>query len=156
MKLDRRTFLEHSASWSLAALAWATGLISPGILEALEIDQAFSVKNPDQLLELLADRLEIKPSNRIELDVPEVAENGAIVPVTVTISLEEVRTVALIAEKNPVPLIARITLENGAEAFIQARIKMAESSHLIVLVNAANQLYSARKYVEVTVGGCGT
>jgi sulfur-oxidizing protein SoxY len=156
MTLDRRKFLEHTTALSLTGFAWMAGLISPRMLEAKELDEAFAAKTAEQLIPLLADRLEIRTSNQIELKIPDVAENGAIVPITITSSLNNIHSVAVIAEMNPVPLIGRFILENGAEAFIQARIKMAESSHIIVLVNADDQLYRVKKFVRVTVGGCGS
>ena len=156
MALDRRTLLEQTASFGLASLAWMAGLISPDMLEAMEVDHAFDEQSAARLIARLADRLEIQHSERIELEIPDVAENGAIVPISVTCDLDKVRSIAVIAEKNPIPLIGRFTFDYGAEAFLQARIKMAESSTVIALVNADNKIYTNKKFVEVRVGGCGT
>lgn len=154
--LDRRTFLEYSSTCVLSALARMIGLISPATLKAGELDEAFAEKTVGRLIERLSDHSKVPSSERIELKIPDVAENGAIVPITISSTLENVQSIAVIAEKNPIPLIGRFTFENGAEPFVQARIKLAESGHVVVLVNADSRTYSTRKFVEVTIGGCGT
>ena len=156
MTLDRRAFLEHTTTLSLTAFAWMAGLITPRMLTAAEMKEAFAAKTAEQTIAVLAGRLEIQPSKKIHLKIPETAENGAIVPITITSSLDRLHSIAIVAEKNPVPLIGRFQLESGAEAFIQARIKMAESSNIIVIANADNHLFTNRKFVNVTVGGCGS
>ncbi|MGR9105631.1 MAG: thiosulfate oxidation carrier protein SoxY [Gammaproteobacteria bacterium] len=153
MVLLRRTFLSHSV---LNCFAWLAGLFSSRRLRGGEPEPAFAEQSVEQLLTRLAGDLEIQGSDRIELNIPDVAEDGAIVPITVASSLDEVHWVAVIGEKNPIPLIARFHFAAGAECFVQARIKLAESARVIVLVNADNQMYSMEKFVRVTVGGCGT
>jgi sulfur-oxidizing protein SoxY len=156
MLSDRRKFVKRAGTMSLAALAWTAGLITPEMLEAGEFDQAFEIKSPDQVIDFLAGRLKIQTTDNIQIDAPEIAEDGAIVPITIISSLDDAHSVAIIAEKNPIPLIGRFILEKDAEAFIQARIKMAETGHIVVLVKAQNQLFSAKRFVQVTVGGCGS
>lgn len=153
MALDRRSFIERVG---LIAFAWAAGLISPRMLAAANIDEAFVEKPVDELIELLAERMEVHPSSEIELKIPEVAENGALVPVTITSTLDKVRAIAIIAEKNRIPLIARFILDDAAEPFVQARVKLADSGEVIVLVNANDRIYSTKRFVQVTVGGCGS
>lgn len=156
MILDRRAFLEHSTSLSLTAFAWMAGLITPQMLRAAELEQAFAAKTAKQVIAVLADHFEIRPSENIHLKIPKVAENGAIVPLTITSSLDQIHSIAIVAEKNPIPLIGQFNFEKGTEPFIQARIKMAESSTVIVIANAGNHLFSKKKFVTVTVGGCGS
>lgn len=156
MTLDRRTFLEQTTRLSLTSFAWMSGLITPDMVSAAERNGAFVEKTADQIIAILAGRYEVLPSEKIHLKVPDTAENGAIVPITFTSTLDNVQSVAIIAERNPIPLVGQFKLENEAEPFIQARIKMAESSHVIAIVNAANHLFTHKKYVNVTVGGCGS
>jgi sulfur-oxidizing protein SoxY len=94
-------------------------------------------------------------STRITLDAPEVAEDGAIVPITVTSSLPEVREWLIFAEKNPVPLIARFQLEENLDPWLSLRIKLNETGQVVVVARSENGYFSARKNVKVVVGGCG-
>ena len=153
MALDRRSFIEKTG---LIALAWTAGLISPRMLAAANIEEAFVEKPVDDLIALLAENMTVQPSTEIELKIPDVAENGALVPVTITSTLDKVGAVAIIAEKNRIPLIARFSLDEAAEPFVQARVKLADSGEVIVLVSADDQIYSTKRFVQVTVGGCGS
>lgn len=94
-------------------------------------------------------------SEQIWLEAPEIAENGAIVPISVDTSLPGVTTLALFVEKNPTPLAARFQFDRKLEAYVALRIKMNESSDLVAVVNAGGTFYSARKKVNVVLGGCG-
>jgi sulfur-oxidizing protein SoxY len=94
-------------------------------------------------------------SPRITLEVPEIAEDGAIVPVSVETTLPEVVSLALFVEKNPTPLAARFRFDASLDPYVSLRIKMNESCDVIAVVESAGKFYSARKYVRVVVGGCG-
>jgi len=129
--------------------------MTPGLLKAAGLTTPFKLSNIDDAVSEFAGNITIKESDKIQLKVPKRAENGAIVPIKVSSSLAKVNSIAVFAEKNPIPMIARIDLDRNAEPKISARIKMAETSHVIVILNADNQLYSTRQLVKVTVGGCG-
>jgi sulfur-oxidizing protein SoxY len=91
---------------------------------------------------------------QVQLDGPDVAENGAVVPFTVTTALPGVSMVALLVEHNPGPLAAVFTLPPGTEPFISTRLKMAESSTVYALVRAEGGLFLAQRPVRVIQGGC--
>lgn len=91
---------------------------------------------------------------QVQLDGPDVAENGAVVPFTVTTALPGVSLIALLVEHNPGPLAAVFTLPPGTEAFVSTRLKMAESSTVHALVRAEGGLFLARRPVRVIQGGC--
>ena len=94
-------------------------------------------------------------SDKIKLDAPEIAENGAVVPVSVSTTLADVTSISFLVAENPVALIASYKIPAGTVPTVANRIKMAKTSNVIVLVEAGGKLYSAAKEVKVTVGGCG-
>lgn len=94
-------------------------------------------------------------SDQIELKTPEIAENGAIVPMQVTSSIPGTEKVYVFAEKNPQPLVATFTFLKGVQPFFATRIKMGESAKVHVVVLAAGKHYTVSRDVTVTIGGCG-
>jgi sulfur-oxidizing protein SoxY len=94
-------------------------------------------------------------SDKISLDAPEIAENGAVVPIAVTSTLPKVTAVAVLVLENPFPLAAAYKVPEGSEASVSNRLKMAKTSKVVAVVESEGKLYSAAKEVKVTVGGCG-
>ena len=94
-------------------------------------------------------------STDILIKAPEIAENGAVVPVEVTSRIPNTEFIAILAEKNPFPLIGTFNLLNGAEGFVSTRVKLGQTSQVKVIVKADGKIYSASKEVKVTIGGCG-
>ena len=94
-------------------------------------------------------------SDKVKLDAPEIAENGAVVPVSVATTLADVTSISFLVSENPVVLVATYKIPAGTLPNIANRIKMAKTSNVIVVVEAGGKLYSATKEVKVTVGGCG-
>ena len=91
----------------------------------------------------------------IQFTTPDIAENGAVVPITVSTSLPNIETIAIIAEKNPAPLAASFDLGGSSEGYVSTRIKMGKTSNVVAVVKSDGKLYSASKEVKVTIGGCG-
>jgi sulfur-oxidizing protein SoxY len=94
-------------------------------------------------------------SDKISLDAPEIAENGAVVPVAVASSLPNVSAIAILVPENPNTLVAAYKIPEGTEASVSNRVKMAKTSKIVAVVESGGKLYSASKEVKVTVGGCG-
>ena len=94
-------------------------------------------------------------SDKISLDVPEIAENGAVVPVSFATSMPGVTSMALMVAENPFTLAAVYKIPEGTEPSVSCRIKMAKTSDVIALVEAGGKLYRTAKQVKVTLGGCG-
>ncbi len=94
-------------------------------------------------------------SDQIVLKAPEIAENGAIVPVEITSKLPGTQAIYVVADKNPQPLVAIFDVAPGLEPYISTRIKMGESSRVRALVKANGKFYLASHEVKVTIGGCG-
>jgi len=117
-------------------------------------EDAFKQKSEADAIKALYGKT-AEPSDKVKMDAPEIAENGAVVPVSVTTTLADVTSIAFLASENPVALIAQYKIPAGTVPSVANRIKMAKTSNVIVLVEAGGKLYSATKEVKVTVGGCG-
>lgn len=96
-----------------------------------------------------------RPGPHIDLDVPDIAENGALVPVEVSAASAGINRIVLIAEGNPFPLLADVRFENGALPWMELRIKLAGSTHVEVYALDGGQWYQTRRFVRVIAGGCG-
>jgi sulfur-oxidizing protein SoxY len=115
---------------------------------------AFNAKNETDAIRLLYGRT-AEPSDRVKLEAPEIAENGAVVPVSVSSSLADVTSIALLVSENPNTLAATYKIPAGTIPNVANRLKMAKTGYVIAIVEAGGKLYSATKEVKVTVGGCG-
>src|SRR5437879_6380177 len=96
-----------------------------------------------------------EPSDKVKLDAPEIAENGAVVPIGVSTTLADVTSISFLVSENPNALVASYKIPAGTVPSVANRIKMAKTSNVTVVVEAGGKLYSATKEVKVTVGGCG-
>lgn len=143
----------------LAALAAAgAALLAPArrLFAAPRPVTAFREEDFERALAVLLDGREARPGGEaVRIGVAELAENGAVVPLKVESDLPGVEAVTLLATKNPVPLIARFEFAAGVEAFVATRVKLAESSDVVALVETADGVFVARRHVRVTIGGCG-
>jgi sulfur-oxidizing protein SoxY len=95
------------------------------------------------------------PSGDIKIKAPDIAENGAVVPITVSTGMSGVESIAVLIEKNPQPLACSYDLGSNTEGFVSCRVKMGKTSDLIAVVKSGGKLHSAKKTVKVTIGGCG-
>ena len=87
---------------------------------------------------------------------PEIAENGAVVPITISSELEQIKRIYIWVEKNPTPLAAEFELDESVAVYITARIKMAESCPVIIIAEQDDRLLRRQQWVKVMQGGCGT
>ena len=87
--------------------------------------------------------------------MPDRAENGDVVPVSVAADFNDVQRITLVADKNPVPIIASFRLAPEVEGFVATRVKLAESCNVLAFVESGGKLYSGTKPVQVMIGGCG-
>ena len=92
--------------------------------------------------------------SQLVFTLPELVENGAVVPVSVDSRLPGTREILIVVETNPHPLAARFSFPEGTEPFVSTRIKVAQSGTVYALVRAGGQLYSASRRTQVTIGGC--
>lgn len=154
---DRRQVLRFAGVAGLAAAGLATGLPLPArAAAAMPVwpKDAFAQKDEKDALQVLYGK-DVSPSDKIALDVPEIAENGAVVPVSLTTSIANVTSIAILVPDNPFTLAAAFHMPEETEASIGCRIKMGKTSNVVAVVEADGKLYSTSKEVKVTLGGCG-
>ena len=155
MNMKRRVFLKGSLASGMVAVAVGAGLVSPRQVLAAWPKAAFEAKSVSDAMNGVVGTDLAPASDAIKLDAPDIAENGAVVPVKVTADMDGVESITILAEKNQTPLIASFNMAAGTQGFISTRIKMGQTSNVIAVVKAGGKVYSARKEVKVTIGGCG-
>jgi sulfur-oxidizing protein SoxY len=152
---QRRLFLKGTFAGTAAIAAAGVGLIKPKALLAAWPEAAFKAESMSDSLNTLFGTDAMEESDLIKMKTPEIAENGKVVPVSVKAEMENVESVTILSEKNPTPMVARFNLKPGCDADVATRIKMGESSDVIAVVKSNGKLYTNRKHVKVTIGGCG-
>ncbi|HUH91702.1 MAG TPA: thiosulfate oxidation carrier protein SoxY [Casimicrobiaceae bacterium] len=152
MDHDRRTLLKRAAG---AAAVLAVALLEPmRALAAAWNKEAFAAKNPSDALKGIgiADTV---ASNDLLIDAPQIAENGAVVPVEITSNIPNTTSIAVVIDKNPFPLAGKFDFMEGALPFVKVNLKMGETSAVRVVATAGGRNYVASKDIKVTIGGCG-
>ena len=149
MPIGRRLFL-HGTVAAAALLA-----VPRAILAAVWPDKAFSASAASQAMTELFGTDQTTPSTAISLTAPEIAENGAVVPISVNTTLDNVSSVSVVVEKNPRPLAISFDIPPGTLPDVACRIKMGQTSQVMAVVQTDSGLYSTSKEVKVTIGGCG-
>src|SRR3954465_11126079 len=117
-------------------------------------EEAFKAKNEADAIKALYGKT-AEASDKVKMDAPEIAENGAVVPISVSTTLTDVTSIAFLVSENPIALVASYRIPAGTVPGVANRIKMAKTSNVIAVAEAGGKLYSATKEVKVTVGGCG-
>ena len=154
---DRRVPLRWivliSAALQVAGLLAGTGLFPQ---YALAFNKAaFDAKNLGDALKALGASGAPQASDAVTLTAPDIAENGAVVPVGVVSNIPKTEYVAIMIEKNPNMLAASFTIPEGTVADVQTRVKMGQTSDVYAVVKADGKFYMSKKEVKVTLGGCG-
>lgn len=152
--MKRRTFLSAALTTGMIGAAISAGVLLPRRVLAAWPESAFVAKTPDEALQLLLGTKAHQESAEIKLTTPEIAENGAVVPITITTTLP-VESIVILVPKNPSSLVCSLSFAGGFAGEIATRIKMGETSDVIAVVKSGGRLYSTRKPVKVTIGGCG-
>ncbi|ELX11857.1 sulfur oxidation protein SoxY [Janthinobacterium sp. HH01] len=151
MNPTRRTVLKASSALGLLV---ACGLVTSQQALAATGREGFSAKS-------LADALAAvggtpADSKDIVITSPDIAENGAVVPVSVASNIPGTSEIYFFVEKNPNPLAAKFIIPDGTTTAVQSRLKMGQSTNVVAVVKTADgKLYSATKETKVTLGGCG-
>jgi sulfur-oxidizing protein SoxY len=117
-------------------------------------EEAFKQKSEADAIKALYGKT-AEPSDKIKLDAPEIAENGGVVPISVTTTLDKVTSISFFVAENPSALAASYRIPDGTIPSVANRLKMAKTTNVTAIVEADGKLYSATKEVKVTVGGCG-
>jgi sulfur-oxidizing protein SoxY len=153
--MKRRTLLKGSVAAGAVAAAAGAGLLTPRLVLAAWPSKAFEAEKVDVALDDLLGGHDMESSDKISIRAPDIAENGAVVPVSVTAEYPKAESISIVAEKNPTPLVASFKLGADTEPFVSTRIKMGKTSNVLAVVKADGKMYSASKEVKVTIGGCG-
>lgn len=155
MNQTRRNVLRAGASASLYALLAAAGIMRPEAALAAGWNQkAFEAKNLKDAFEALGAGNRIDSAD-IVMTAPEIAENGAVVPIGAVSKLAGTESIAILIAKNPTALAASFDIPAGTEPGVSTRVKLAETSDVYVLVKAQGKYYVTKKEIKVTIGGCG-
>lgn len=155
MDMIRRTVLKSAGATGVLAGLLATGMLKPTLAYADDWNKAaFEAKTMDGALDGIGAK-GAADNKDLVVKAPEIAENGAVVPVDVTSNIPNTTSIAFLIAKNPSPLAAQFEFSNGAVADVSARLKFAETSIVRVVAKADGKFYSAQREVKVTAGGCG-
>ena len=154
MNALRRNVLKGAAGAGAVAIAVVAGVLKPTQAMAAWNKAAFDAKNVGAALSSIG-VTDPADSKDITIKAPDIAENGAVVPVEVTSDIAGTTSIAILAEKNASPLVGNFNLSGGAQGFISTRIKMGQTSLVRAVVKAGGKSYTAAKEVKVTIGGCG-
>ena len=156
MNKQRRLMIKGTLASAALGTAVAAGLITPSrVLAASNLKPAFEAKSVDAVLTSLFPGQKLQDSASINIKAPDIAENGAVVPVTVSSDMKNIDSISIIVAENGTPLVASFDLPKDADAFVSTRIKMGKTSEVVAIAKSGDTLYRASKEVKVTIGGCG-
>ena len=151
--MKRRSFMKTAVIASATGAAITSGIITPRVAFS-GVKDITKAKNVDDVLEILG-ATEAEESEMIKIKAPEIAENGAVVPIGIASKIEGTTEIITVISNNPLPYSAKFTVGSKAEATVKSRFKMAETTDVIALVKADDKFYMAKSNIKVTKGGCG-
>ena len=147
----RRQLLLAAGAWTAAGAASAAQVAS--VARQPDMELAFAARTFPEAVAALGGMPPV--STQITLELPQVAENGALVPITVSSQLGDTRDILILVDGNPQPVAACFSIPDGTEAYAATRIRLAQSGTVYVVVRTEEGLFSAARAIQVTVGGCG-
>lgn len=154
MHPHRRELLKGAVSLGALGVAVGAGLL-PEAARAAWPEAAFTTRKEKKAMTLTEGGDAITMSH-VRVTAPQLAENGAVVPVSVEADLPNVVSIALFAEENPFPLNSEFELRPGVLPYVSTRVRLAKSQHVMGVVKTADgKLYGGKALVKVTIGGCG-
>lgn len=155
MSTTRRSFLRAGMAAGTTAVAIGAGLLSPQQVLAAWPQKAFDAKSVKDALSALEGKADASNSADIKVEAPDIAENGAVVSITVETSIKNAENISVLVPENANALAASYVLGSQTDGFVTGRIKMRKTSDVIAVVKAGGKLHMAKKPVKVTLGGCG-
>jgi sulfur-oxidizing protein SoxY len=158
MNRQRRTLLKTGSGVTLLSLLGGGGLLSPGAAQAQAPawnKAAFDTHSLAETMKALGGGEPAPSKDIVFFQTPDIAENGAVVPVGISSNISRTESIAILIEKNPNMLAAIFEIPAGTDPSISTRVKMGQSSNIVALVKADGKYYVASKEVKVTLGGCG-
>jgi sulfur-oxidizing protein SoxY len=155
MDTKRRLFLRAALSAGTVAVAAAAGMLAPQAVLAAWPKKAFESKDMNEALKEISGASEATPSDQVKVKTPDIAENGAVVSVTVQQNIPGAESISILVPENTTKLAASYRLSGQSSSFVTCRIKMRKTSDVVAVVKANGKLYSGKGRVKVTLGGCG-
>ncbi len=155
MDTTRRIILKATMAAGTLAVAAGANLLTPSTVLAAWPAKAFNAKKMDVAMDAMTGKGRPVASSDIKVEAPDIAENGAVVSVKVTSTLPKIESISVYVGVNAFPLCSSYVLSNQMEATISGRIKMAKTADIVAVVKSNGKLYTAKKGVKVTLGGCG-
>lgn len=155
MDTKRRIILKATMAGGTLAVAAGASLLTPSSVLAAWPAKAFAANKIDVAMDAVSGKGRPIDSSDITVVAPDIAENGAVVTVKVTTTLPKVENISIYVPVNTFPLSASYILSNQIETSITSRIKMAKTADVTAVVKSNGKLYTAKKSVKVTLGGCG-
>ena len=156
MNQTRRTFLQAGMTACVVTIAAGAGLLTPRAVLAAWPKSAFEAKSVSDAIKALSGSDKATDNNKdISIEAPDIAENGAVVSVTVKSKLPKTEQISVLVPENTSPLCASYLLTEDTDSFVSSRIKMRKTSDIVALVKADGKLLTTKKPVKVTLGGCG-
>ncbi len=155
MNLLRRKFVKTATFVGAAVTTLGSGVLLPQRAIGAYAEAAFSAKDVSGALTGTLGSDQHSASDQVKLKAPDIAENGAVVPITVSCGMDGIEGISIVAVGNPVPLTSSFMMTPACEGFVSTRIKMGKTSDVLAVVKAGGKLYSTSKEVKVTIGGCG-
>jgi sulfur-oxidizing protein SoxY len=154
MSENRRDFIKASGAAGLLAAAGLLGAGATFAQQPARNKAAFETKSVNDTVKALGGG-GVAESKDIAITAPDIAENGAVVPVSVASKIPNTQAVYIMVEKNPNTLAAGFNIPQGTEASVTTRIKMGQTSNVYAVVKADNKFFMSSKEIKVTIGGCG-
>ncbi len=156
MNQTRRQVLKSGSGAAVMALAASAGLFASESAFAEEWNKgAFDAKNLKDVVSAMGGATATLSNDITFFNAPEIAENGAVVPVGVTSKIPKTESISILVEKNPSALAASFNMLENTEPSVSTRVKMGQTSNIHALVKADGKYYYATREVKVTLGGCG-
>ena len=156
MNTQRRQVLKQGGGVTLLTLVAAAGWLAPRDALAQAWNKAaFETQSMDDTMKALGGGVPVPSKDIVFVSTPDIAENGAVVPIGVTSNVPKTESIAILVEKNPNMLAAVFDIPAGTDPSLSTRIKMGQSSNVYALVKADGKYYVASKEIKVTLGGCG-
>jgi sulfur-oxidizing protein SoxY len=149
--MDRRSVLKIAGAVSAATAAM---FAVPRMAFAAYSDAIFKQKAGADALQNAYGANATTPSDQVKLKAPDIAENGAVVPVSVETDMDA-ESIAILITENPSPLAITADIPAGTKAMVKTRCRMGKTTQVTAVVKSGGKLYTASKEVKVTIGGCG-
>lgn len=151
----RRSLLKGTLATGALGVAVGSGLLAPSKVFAAWPADAMNDESLEGALQNYLGTSDYQETDEITIQAPDIAENGAVVPITMETTMDNVESMTLLVEKNPAPMVSAYEMGNGAHGYASQRIRMGETSDVYAVVKRNGQLYAGIREVKVTIGGCG-